>query len=148
VRRRLLRLAPFPDELAFQLVAADDFAAAVELVLRARPAGAVNVAAPPVIDRAAYAEIFGGVGPSMPVAAIRALAATAWHARLIPTEPGWLDMAAQVPCMDTGRLEALGWTPANDARDVLGGFVDALRRGDGHPGPLLQPSTRRRRPAR
>jgi nucleoside-diphosphate-sugar epimerase len=148
VRHGLLRFAPFPDALAFQLVHADDVAAALELVLRTRPTGAVNVAAAPVIDRAAFAEIFGGVGPPLPVAAIRAAAAGAWHARIIPTEPGWLDLAAQVPCMDTGRLEALGWLPAHDAREVLGRFVDALRRGEGHPGPLLDPASRRRRSTR
>jgi nucleoside-diphosphate-sugar epimerase len=147
VRRGLLRHAPFPETLAFQLVHADDLAAALELVLRARPVGAVNVAAPPAIDRAAFAEVFGGVGPPLPVAAIRAAAAAAWHARLIPTEPGWVDLAAQVPCMDTGRLEVLGWHAEHDAGAVLGGFVDALRRGQGAAGPLLFPAARRRRPA-
>jgi nucleoside-diphosphate-sugar epimerase len=146
VRRRVLRFAPFPDALAFQLVHADDLAAALELVLQNRSGGAFNVAAPPVIDRAAFREIFGGVGPPVPPAALRALAAVSWHARLQPTEPGWLDLAAAVPCLDTGRLEALGWRPEHDAREVLGRFVDAMGRGAGHPGPLLRPP--RLRPTR
>src|SRR4051812_9172600 len=36
VRRGLLRFAPFPDQLAFQVVHADDVAAALELILRQR----------------------------------------------------------------------------------------------------------------
>jgi UDP-glucose 4-epimerase len=140
VRPGLLRFAPFSDALAFQVVHADDLAAALELLLRTRAAGAFNVAASPVIDRAAFREIFGGVGPPVPPAALRAVASATWHARLQPTEPGWLDLAAQVPQLDTGRLEALGWLPLRDARAVLAHFVDALSRGAGHTGPLLHPS--------
>jgi nucleoside-diphosphate-sugar epimerase len=140
VRPRLLRLAPLPDALAFQLVHADDVASAIELVLDRRAGGAFNVAAPPVIDRAGFRETFGGVGPPLPVAAIRAAAAAAWHARVLPIEPGWIDLAASVPCLDTTRLESYGWRPAHDARAVLAGFVDAIRTGTGHAGPLLYPT--------
>jgi nucleoside-diphosphate-sugar epimerase len=147
VRRRLLRLAPLPDALAFQVVHADDVAAAIDLVLAHRAGGAFNVAAAPVVDRSAFREIFGGVGPPLPVPAIRAAASGAWHAHLIPTEPGWIDLAANVPCMDTGRLEQLGWRPARDARSVLGRFVDAMGRGAGHAGPLLFPARRSGRTA-
>lgn len=139
LRRGVLRFAPLPREISFQVVHADDVAAAMDLLLRERSSGAFNVAAPPVIDRAAFAEIFGGVGPALPLAVARAAAAATWRARLQPTEPGWLDMAAQAPTLDTGRLEALGWQPKHDGRDVLASFVDALRRGTGHPGPLLYP---------
>lgn len=138
VRRGLLRFAPFPDALAFQAVHADDVAAAIELILRERAGGAFNVAAPPVIDRDAFRRIFGGVGPAAPPSVLRALASATWRARLQPTEPGWLDLAAQVPTMSTRRLEGLGWTPTRDAADVLGRFVDAMGRGAGRPGPLLQ----------
>jgi nucleoside-diphosphate-sugar epimerase len=139
LRRTVLRFAPFPDALAFQLVHADDAAAAVELALRQRPGGALNVAAPPVIDRATFREIFGGVGPSAPVGGVRAAASAAWRARLLPIEPGWIDLAAQVPRLDTGRLESLGWRAGRDAREVLARFVDAIRRGEGASGPLLYP---------
>ena len=138
-RRGVLRFAPFPDELAFQVVHADDVAAAIHLVLRERAEGAFNVAADPVIDRAVFREIFGGVGPPAPPRLFRALAAATWHARLQPTEPGWLDLAAQTPLLDSGRLRALGWSPTRDAAEVLGRFVDAMGRGAGRPGPLLEP---------
>ena len=147
VRRGLLRFAPFPDALAFQVVAADDVAAAIELVLRERAPGAFNVAAAPVIDRAAFREIFGGVGLPLPAPLLRAAAAAAWRARVLPIEPGWLDLAAQAPILDTGRLESLGWRPSLDAREVLGRFTDALRRGAGRSGPLLYPTSRSGRTA-
>jgi UDP-glucose 4-epimerase len=139
LRRGLLRFAPFPDALAFQVVHTEDAAAAIRLVLHKRAGGAFNVAASPVIDRAAFREIFGGVGPPVSPAMIRALAWATWRARLQPTEPGWIDMAAEVPLLDTGRLIELGWSATRDAKDVLSRFVDAMRRGAGRPGPLLEP---------
>jgi UDP-glucose 4-epimerase len=137
LRRNVLRLTPFPDALAFQLVHADDVAAALDLILRERAAGAFNVAAEPIIDRAAFRRVFGSVGPPAPPTVLRALASASWHARLQPTEPGWIDLAAQVPFLKTDRLRRLGWKPRHDAEDVLSRFVDALGRKAGRPGPLL-----------
>jgi hypothetical protein len=82
------------------------------------------------------------VGPALPPSVLRAAASLTWHARLQPTEPGWIDLAAQVPRLDSGRLASLGWRPAHPATEVLGRFIDALTRGAGRPGPLLRPRTR------
>jgi nucleoside-diphosphate-sugar epimerase len=142
LRRSVVRFAPLPDALAFQVVHADDVAAAIDLLLTTRADGAFNVAAAPTIDRTAFRSVFGGVGPALPPAVIRAAATLTWHARLQPTEPGWIDLAAQVPQLDSGRLAALGWQPAHAATEVLGRFVDALSRGAGRPGPLLRPRSR------
>jgi nucleoside-diphosphate-sugar epimerase len=147
VRPSLLRFAPLPDSLAFQVVAADDVAAAIELVLTTRAEGAFNVAAAPVIDRDALRAVFGGVGPPVPPRVLRAAAAAAWRARVVPTEPGWVDLAAQVPCLDTSRLTSLGWQPQHDARAVLSAFAAAIRRKSGHRGPLLYPGNRPERTA-
>jgi UDP-glucose 4-epimerase len=148
LRRRVVRFAPLPNALAFQLVHADDVAAAIDLLLTTRAGGAFNVAAAPVIDRTAFRGVFGGVGPSFPPAVIRAAASLTWHARLQPTEPGWIDLAAHVPQLDSGRLASLGWQPEHAATDVLGRFVDALARGAGRPGPLLKPRGRDDRASR
>jgi nucleoside-diphosphate-sugar epimerase len=139
VRRGVLRWAPFPDALAFQVVHADDVAAAIALVLQSRAPGAFNVAAEPRIDRTVFRDVFGGVGPAAPPRVLRAAAWATWHARLQPTEPGWIDLAAQVPILKTDRLRPLGWSPRKDAATVLGRFVDAIGRGAGRPGPLLEP---------
>jgi hypothetical protein len=84
--------------------------------------------------------VFGGVGPPAPPQLLRSLASATWHAQLQQTEPGWIDLAACVPYLRTGRLEALGWSPQYDARDVLGSFVDAMGRRAGSSGPLLYPA--------
>jgi nucleoside-diphosphate-sugar epimerase len=140
LRRRVLRVLPLPRVVSFQAVHADDVAAALRMILERRAEGPYNVAAPPVLDRAALAEVFGGIGPPLPFGAIRAVTAATWRARLQPTGPGWLDMAAQAPTLDTTRLQTLGWHPTRDGREVLARFVDALGRGEGHPGPLLYPA--------
>lgn len=137
LRRGVVRFAPLSDQLAFQAVHADDVAAAIELILTHRAGGAFNIAAPPVIDRAVFARIFGGVGPPLPPPVVRAVAAATWRLRLQPTEPGWIDLAKSVPFLKTDRLTELGWTAQRDAADVLGRFVDAMQRGAGRPGPLL-----------
>lgn len=143
IRRGLLRFAPLSEALAFQVVHADDVAAAIELVLLERAGGAFNVAAAPVIGRAEFRDVFGGVGPAVPPRVLRTIAAGTWRARLQPTEPGWIDLAAGVPTMDSARLMKLGWKPTRDARDVLSRFVDAMSRGAGRPGPLLHRARRR-----
>jgi UDP-glucose 4-epimerase len=135
----LMRFVPLPQRLAFQAVHADDVATAIALVLEQRAAGAFNVAAEPVIDRTVWREVFGGVGPQVPVAALRAVAAATWRARLQPTEPGWIDLAAQAPTMKTDRLRELGWEPRRSAAETLERFIRAMRRGAGRPGPLLAP---------
>ncbi|WP_375488934.1 NAD-dependent epimerase/dehydratase family protein [uncultured Jatrophihabitans sp.] len=137
VRRPVLRFAPFTDSMSFQVVHSDDVAGALDLVLRERAGGAFNVAAEPVVDRATFAAVFGGVGPALPPALLRMGANLTHKARLQPTEPGWLDLAVHSPLLDTGRLRELGWTPQHSADDVLGRFVDAIARGDGRAGPLL-----------
>lgn len=146
VRRSLLRFAPFPDALAFQAVHADDVASAIHLILREQAGGAFNVAAEPVIDRDVYREVFGGVGPPVAPRILRAAASATWHAHLQQTEPGWIDLAAQVPTMDVGRLRALGWSARKDAGEALGSFVDAIARSAGRPGPLLAREGNRDRP--
>lgn len=139
LRAAVLRFAPLPPAMAFQLVHADDLAEALALLIERRAGGAFNIAAAPVIDRAVFRETFGGVGPPVPPTLIRALADATWRARLQPTEPGWIDLAAQAPVMDTGRIEALGWRATRDAAEVLRTFVAALRTSQGHGGPLLRP---------
>lgn len=140
LRRSVLRFAPLPRDFAVQFVHADDVAAALAAVLARRVGGAVNLAADPVIDRAAFARALGSVGPPLPSRVLRAGAELTWRAHLQPTDGGWVDLAFAVPMLLTDRARAeLDWTPGHRADDVLGRFVDALRRGEGHSGPLLYP---------
>jgi nucleoside-diphosphate-sugar epimerase len=78
----------------------------------------------------------------IPAAVLRAGAAAAYHARLTPTEPGWLDMALSVPLLDTGRARTeLGWTPTRNAVDTLAELIDGLGHGTDFDTPPLANAT-------
>jgi nucleoside-diphosphate-sugar epimerase len=134
-----MRLMPWPKSLCLQFVHADDVADAVVRILLDRMRGAFNVAAEPVVDRAAFRETFGGVGPPLPSRVLGIAAGLSWRLHLQPTDKGWVDLAARAPLLDTTRLRALGWRPRHAATDTLRDFVEALREGRGGPGPLLYP---------
>jgi UDP-glucose 4-epimerase len=139
VRPPVLRLSPWPRDLTLQFVHADDVASAIDTVLAHGAGGAFNVAAEPTVDRAVFADIFGGVGPAVSPRVLRAVAKASWRVRLQPTDPGWVDLAMALPVLDTARLRALGWSPTRAGTEVLGDFVAALRNGQGGTGPLLYP---------
>jgi hypothetical protein len=76
----------------------------------------------------------------VPRALLRAGLSAAFHARLVPTEPGWLDLGLGVPALDTTRARrVLGWDPRHRGDRLLADSVAALGRGEGGTGPLLQP---------
>jgi hypothetical protein len=77
----------------------------------------------------------------VPARALRAGLHAAFTAHVVPTEPGWLDMGTHLPALDTSRARRLlDWAPVHRSDEVLAQFVAALGRGDGAPGPLLQPA--------
>jgi nucleoside-diphosphate-sugar epimerase len=139
LRPGLLRFTPWPQAIAVQIVHADDVADALVRILHRQPAGAINLAAEPVLERSTLRDTFGLVGPSVPLAIVRAAATATWHLRLQPTDAGWIDLARLVPILDTGRAaRELGWTPVHPAGDLLRDFLEALRTRRGTRGPLLQ----------
>ena len=140
---KLLRWAPFPRAMRLQFVHAHDVADALRRVVEQRAGGAFNLAAEPVIDRARWQRIYGSVGPSVPVPVLRAGAWASFHAGLQPTAPGWIDLAAGIPLLDTSRAQSvLGWRPAHPADDLLAVFLAALRRCQSAAGPVLGPGRR------
>jgi len=131
---------PLPD-LAVAFVHSDDVADAFARILDRRTPGPFNVAAEPLMDARALARALGTSRVPVPAFALRAGLQAAFTARLVPTEPGWLDMGTQLPGLDTGRARTLlGWEPRYAGDDVLARFVAALGRGEGAPGPLLSPA--------
>lgn len=134
-------LLPVPPEFIFQAVHADDVADAYWRVLRHRASGAFNVAAEPVIDPNALGWLLGArrIFP-LPLAVLRAAVDLTWRARLQPTDPGWVDMAAGAPIMDTARArEELGWSPARSSLQALADVLEGMGRGTGVAGsPPLQ----------
>ena len=137
---RWVPLLPVPDELVFQAVHAADVADAYWRVLDLRAGGAFNVAAEPVMTPDRLAEVFRGRRVGLPTAALRRLVALTWRAKLQPTDPGWIDMAAGVPVMSTARARAeLDWVPHHDARSALADLLAGMGHGAGTSSPVMAP---------
>ena len=143
IPRWLLRRGPFllPDisGMRLQAVHSDDVAEAYRLAATGDIAGAVNVAAEPVLDLETMARAVGARTVRVPRRVARAAMAATWRARLQPTPPGWLDMGLEVPWMDTTRARSeLGWVPARSSIDAFAELVAAMGKGRGAPTPALR----------
>jgi UDP-glucose 4-epimerase len=129
-----LPVLPLPAAFVFQAVHADDVAAAFHRVLEERAPGAFNVAADPVLTPDDLARAIGARrAVPLPLGVVRGAAAATWHARLQPTDVGWVDLASKSPLMSTAAARSLGWAPEHDSRDALAELVTGLRGGSGDP---------------
>jgi nucleoside-diphosphate-sugar epimerase len=135
------RIPIVPDlpRLRFQVTHSDDVADAYRRAIVTDGArGAFNVAADPVLDPQALAQLLDARPVRLPVGAVRAAVAATWRARIQPTPEGWLDMALQTPLMDTARVRAeLGWSPQWSAGDALLDLLYGFHDGAGAPTPPL-----------
>jgi UDP-glucose 4-epimerase len=95
------RFAP----LQFQAVHSLDVGDALKrALLNGEASGAYNLTAEPPLgrDRATATTV------------LRGAAAAAWHLRLTPGQPGWIDLARRVPLMSADRARReLQWTPTH-----------------------------------
>ena len=133
IGRVRIPVLPVPVQVISQAVHADDLADAIVRIIERRAGGAFNVAGEPVLDPVALAEVVGArrVIP-MRLAALRALMWSSWKLRLQNSDPGWLDIAANVPVMSTDRARSeLGWTPRRRSTDALREVLDGLADGAG-----------------
>ncbi|MEV1290397.1 NAD-dependent epimerase/dehydratase family protein [Micromonospora sp. NPDC049679] len=147
LRRRRVPVVPANRRLRVQAVHADDVAEAYLQALRGDVVGPFNIAAEPVLDGPMLAAELRGRAVPVPLPVLRALAAGAWWARLQPTEPGWLDLAAAAPLMDCSRAHhELGWQPRRDARQALRELITGMAAGAGTASPSMRvaPGTVRR----
>ncbi|WP_299057380.1 NAD-dependent epimerase/dehydratase family protein [uncultured Nocardioides sp.] len=135
-----LPLLPLDRLLVLPVVHPDDVADAVVRALVRRAAGSFNLAAPLPVTPPIIAAALGGRAVHVPAGIVRAVAAASWWSRVHPIDPGWVDLAMQVPLLDTGRAEAeLGWSPVHGAEAVLSGLLATLR-----PTPAAGPRTEHR----
>jgi UDP-glucose 4-epimerase len=133
-------IVPRHPRLRFQAVHADDVADAYRRAIVGDARGAFNVAAEPVLDGEALGRLLGARPVPVPAPALRGAAAAAFHLRLTPTPPGWVDMALDVPLMDTTRArEVLGWQPTRDGGSALLELLEGIRTEAGDPTPTLRP---------
>ncbi|MEA2400623.1 MAG: UDP-glucose 4-epimerase [Thermoleophilaceae bacterium] len=139
LRPALLPVVPDVDRLVFQAVHSHDVGEAYRLALVGEAAGPFNIAAEPVLDPGELARILGARPVPVSARLLRAAASAAFKLRLQPSEPGWLDMALQVPIMDCSRARReLGWQPRRSAADALRDLLAGLREGAGLDTPPLE----------
>lgn len=132
---------PVPSNLFVQAVHADDVGRAYAAAVVHRLPGAFNIAADDILGPQELADIVdhGRVIPA-PAAVVRAALAAAYKTGAVPADPGWIDMAMNVPMLDSTRArEELGWRPTHSAADALAELLDGLAHGSGHNSPPLQP---------
>jgi UDP-glucose 4-epimerase len=139
---RLIPFVPDLDVLRFQAVHSLDVADAYRRALIGDARGAFNLAADPVIGPRELAEVLRARPVPIPRAALRTAAEVTFAARLQPSEPGWIDLALEVPLLDTTRARTkLGWKPTRSATEALRELIDAMRNGAGYDTPPLARAT-------
>ncbi|WP_329105210.1 NAD-dependent epimerase/dehydratase family protein [Micromonospora sp. NBC_01699] len=140
LRSGRLPVIPRNKRLRAQAVHADDLAEAYVLALRSDRNGAFNIAGEPVLDGPVLAQELGGRTIPVPIFLLRTLAKAAWRLRLLPTEPGWIDLTAGVPLMDCSRAQQeLGWHPRHDAREAVRDVLSGIATGAGTSSTALHP---------
>jgi nucleoside-diphosphate-sugar epimerase len=128
--------------LRFQAMHSLDVGHAYRLAAKSDVEGAFNIAADPVLGPDELADALDARPLSLPAGAVRALTWATWQLRLQPTPPGWLDMALQVPIMDTARArDELRWEPRYSSCEALLELLEGMRTGRGIPTPPLDPDT-------
>jgi UDP-glucose 4-epimerase len=141
-RPEFINLVPEIEGLRSQVVHSLDVGEAYRLALLGDVRGAYNLATDPVLDAREIGRILSARTVSVPVQLARAGARLSWQLRLQPVPEGWLDMALNVPIMDTTRArEELGWTPQRSAGDALLDVLKGLREGAGLDTPPLSRET-------
>jgi UDP-glucose 4-epimerase len=129
-RPGLITLIPEIEGLRGQVVHSYDVGDALRLALIKDVRGAFNLAAEPVLDAREVGRILNARPLPVSARAARAGAELSWRLRLQPVSPGWLDMAREIPIMDTARARTeLGWTPQRSAEDALLDLLEGLRTG-------------------
>jgi UDP-glucose 4-epimerase len=138
---RELPVLPWPRGSKVQAVHAADLAAAIREVVVRRQRGAFNVAAADVLRGEDLAVMMaGGRLRELSPAVARAVVAAAWHARLVPVSPGWMDLAASAPVLDCTRAHhLLGWQPTRSSAESVAEVLAGIAQGAGTASPPLRP---------
>ena len=142
VRKELIPIVPDVPNLRFQAVHSLDVGEAYRLAATGDARGAFNIAADPVLDPQELGRLLDARPVRVPGAMLRAGALVTWKLRLQPSPPGWVDMALQVPLLDTTRARTeLGWTPRHSSGETLLELIEGMHDSAGEPTPPLASDT-------
>jgi UDP-glucose 4-epimerase len=142
LRPGLIPFLPEIPELAFQAVHSYDVGHAYRLAVVGEARGAFNIAAPQVLDLTTIARLLRARTFELSAQTARALAAVAYHARVTPIPPSWLDMGLAAPLLDTARAQReLGWQPQHTGEQAISDLLDGIRDAAGLETPPLSPRT-------
>ena len=137
-----LPILPWPTGLRFQALHANDVAEAYRLAVVGDGRGAYNVAADAVIDAASIGEVLGARVVSVPGRLAHVGLSAAWRLHLVPAEPWLLDLALQLPLLDTTRIRTeLGWSPTVSSLDALREVLEGMADHAGAQTPPLAPDS-------
>lgn len=126
----LINAIPQIEGLRAQVVHSHDVGDAYRLALLHEVRGAFNLATEPVLDPGEMGRILNARPVPVPVQLARAGAGLSWRLRLQPVPLGWLDLALNIPVMETARArQELGWTPQYSAGNTLLDELEGLRTG-------------------
>ena len=141
-RPEFISVVPQIENLRFQVVHSYDVGEAYRLALLREVRGAFNLAAEPVLDAEEMGRILNARPVPVPARLARMGTDLSWRLHLQPASVGWLDMALELPIMDTSRARTeLGWTPQRSAEDTLLDLLEGLRGEAGLDTPPLSPKT-------
>jgi nucleoside-diphosphate-sugar epimerase len=142
MRPEFINLIPDIQNLRSQVVHSYDVGEAFRLAIVGEARGAFNLAAEPVLDAREIGRILNARPVPVPGGLARAGARLSWLGRLQPVPEGWLDLARNVPIMDTTKARTeLGWTPQRGADEALLELLEGLRTGAGLDTPPLSRAT-------
>ncbi|MGH3837907.1 MAG: hypothetical protein ACRDSF_19725 [Pseudonocardiaceae bacterium] len=98
------------------------------------------MAAEPPLGPDELAALFPARTVPVPAWLLRKLAAFAWRARLVPTEPGMVDLLLAIPLINLTRArDKLGWRPTHSADDALLELLEGMRHSAGAGTPPRRP---------
>jgi UDP-glucose 4-epimerase len=132
-------MVPATGSLQVPVLHADDVADACVRAIQRRAVGAFNLSAEPPLEPQHVAKALGPIPMPVPTWLARSLIDVGWRARLQPIEPGWVDLVASMPLLNTDRAHAiLGWHPRHTSQESLTELAEGLRRNEGTASPVLQ----------
>jgi nucleoside-diphosphate-sugar epimerase len=77
----------------------------------------------------------------VPRQVLRYAAQATWRLRLQPSSIGWVDMALNVPLLDSTRARTeLGWEPRRTGLEALAEAIAGMSDAAGEPTPPLEPA--------